>query len=343
MALGMAALVTFGLLDLARLAGLHTGPDLFDAGLCLFAIGGMFLLVDRAQDAYDELATLRGDLEVQVRDRTVRLAERTRELEDVGVELAGRQKEVRRLQARLVHSEKMAALGQLVAGVAHEINNPVNFIASGVSSIRRDVDRLADAVQESERDDGFDRLRARIGKVLDAIESGAARTADTVRELRSFARLDQAEVKTIDPNEAIDTTLGLVRSQVPPGVTVDRDYARPLELTCRAGELNQVLLPLLTNAIQAFGADAVGRVWIKTRAVADDAIRIEVGDTGVGMPPEVLARVPEPFFSTRPGAAGLGLSTAQQLVQGHGGRLTVTSDLGVGTVVAFELPRRLVT
>jgi predicted ATPase/signal transduction histidine kinase/tRNA A-37 threonylcarbamoyl transferase component Bud32 len=278
-----------------------------------------------------ENARLYDTLEQKVADRTQELAEKNAVLEE-------KTEQIMTQQTMLVHSEKMASLGQLVAGVAHELNNPINFISSGLPSLERDLKRLAGLVPEGGRDDRFDKVMARISKLVRAIEDGASRTAEIVQDLRSFSRLDEAEFKGADIHEALDSTLTLLRSRLREGVEVVKNYGELPQIYCAIGQINQVMMNVLTNAIQAMGEQGV--ITITTRVVPEERIQVSILDTGAGMTESVRAKIFDPFYTTKEvgDGTGLGLSISHGLIERHQGTIEVKSELGEGTEFLITLP-----
>ncbi len=255
-----------------------------------------------------------------------------------------RTRHLREAQARLVQAEKMASLGRLAAGVAHEVNNPLGALVSSNQTAARWRQRLADAV-DSLPDDGEPRARKTIARALSqleqgeaVIEQGAARVAETVERLRSFARLDQADLQVIDVHECIEDTLAMEPALAEDGLAVHRDFAPDLpRITCYPAQVNQVLVNLVANAADAMGTR--GELWVST-ARRDGQVEIAVRDSGCGIPEAQLEQVFDPGFTTksRGVGTGLGLSICYQLVRDHGGDISIVSHLGQGTTVTVSLP-----
>lgn len=276
-----------------------------------------------------ENARLYSDLEDRVVARTPELADALEALETKhGV--------LKRAQAQLVQSEKMASLGQLVAGIAHEINNPINFIATGLPSLERDLGRLKEMVREADRSPNYEKVVARISKLMGVVAEGARRTTEIVANLSTFSRLNEAELKTASLAEALDSTLALLRSRLQ-DVQVVRDYAELQPIECYVSQLNQVFMNLFVNALQAM--EGRGTLTIRLRPEAD-GVRITVEDTGPGIPPAVLPRIFDPFFTTKDvgEGTGLGLSISHGIVENHGGRIDVESPPGAGASFHVHLP-----
>jgi two-component system, NtrC family, sensor kinase len=276
------------------------------------------------------------------------------DLERHNQELAIRSAELQRLQAQLVHSEKMASLGQLAAGVAHELNNPAGFIYGNMDLLKDylgNLEELLAAYQQATLPAGLgpsiEAIKIRIGyeKLMTDLKSivadcyeGAERIRDVVRNLRLFSRLDEAEFKKIELHEGIDSTIRLLSRHYGSGrIKLRRDYAKLPPITCYAGQLNQVWMNLLVNAAQAVGD--CGEVSITTKALGDCAI-VTIADNGCGIPAADLRHIFDPFFTTKPvgEGTGLGLSISYGIIERHGGKIAVESKEGVGTTFSIELP-----
>lgn len=261
---------------------------------------------------------------------------------------------LRRTQQQMVEAEKMASLGQLTAGVAHEINNPVNFVAASVPSLKRDIQDLLEAVSgyeallhEAGMEDQAAAIRERfeldynaveIADLLASVEEGARRTAFIVGELSSFSRADENDLKPTDVRHGIESTLTLLRGRLEPRIKVVRHYEeRVPEIAGYPGKLNQVWMNLLVNAIQAISETGEIRVSI---ASVEDRVEVRVQDTGHGMSEEVRQHIFEPFFTTKDvgSGTGLGLSITYGIVMDHKGSIQVESAPGEGTTFTVSLP-----
>jgi signal transduction histidine kinase len=266
--------------------------------------------------------------------RTIEVAQKEAEIERLrNVELAAALEQLKSAQAQLVHAEKMASLGQLTAGIAHEINNPVNFIGASLSPLERDIDAILSGELDDEQ---RGEIRDEIAALLRGIREGAQRTAEIVRSLRTFSRLDEDELKRVDLAEGIASTLTLLRPRLD-GITVVRDDDGPLAVECYPGQVNQVLMNLLANAIDA--CEGAGTITIATSSEAG-SVRVAISDTGHGIAPDHLPRIFDPFFTTKPVGAGqgLGLAIAHSIVQKHGGTLTAESTPASGSTFVLMLP-----
>lgn len=263
--------------------------------------------------------------------------------EDLERKVEERTLELREKQSQLVQSEKMASLGQLVAGVAHEINTPLGAIASNADTTRRTLARalklLDDPELESSGPVGEARKRlsalASLGRVS---EDAIGRITTLVRSLRSFARLDQAEIAEVDLHAGLDSTLALLHHTLKQRVEVVREYAELPPVTCFANQINQVFMNVLLNASQAI--EGSGTITVRTMADGD-GVRIDIRDTGRGIAPDDLPRIFDPGFTTKGVGigTGLGLSIVHQIIERHGGRIEVHSLQGEGSTVSIFLPR----
>jgi two-component system NtrC family sensor kinase len=277
------------------------------------------------------------------------------DLERRNEELARRKAELERLQAQLVHSEKMASLGQLAAGVAHELNNPAGFIYGNMEVLREcaaALERLLGFYETASLPPHLDAQAARIKEeiayestladmrsIIADCHSGAERIRDVVLNLRVFSRLDEAEFKKVDIHEGIDSTIRLLsRYYTSDCITLRRDYGELPPVDCYAGQLNQMWMNLLTNAAQAVGGEG-GEVCVTTRLEGEAAL-VSIRDTGGGIAPEHLKQIFDPFFTTKPvgEGTGLGLSITYAIVERHGGTIRVESRAGEGTTFTVVLP-----
>ncbi len=260
-------------------------------------------------------------------------------------ELAAAYKDLKSTQSQLVQSEKMASLGMLVAGIAHEINTPIGAVASMHDTLVRAVDKLTRSLDCIGEQSGAD--TESIAETLRLIEdanrvivSGTERVVNIVRRLRSFARLDEAEIKRIDIHEGLEDTLTLIHHEIKHNIKLERRFGAVPRLACYPGRLNQVFLNLLINAKQAI-VDK-GTITITTGTQGIFAF-IEFADSGVGIPPENLQRIFDPGFTTKGVGVGtgLGLSICYQIVRDHRGTIEVASEVGVGTTFRVLLPLNL--
>jgi len=275
--------------------------------------------------SYEALVELNLRLEDRVHQRTAQLQETNRELADAYTELKG-------AETKLVHSEKMASLGRLVAGVAHEINNPVSFIATSVAPLRR---RLAQAAAQAPPEVAS--MLREAEDIAGVMARGAERTVAIVKDLRSFSRLDEATRKLADLHEGLDVTLRLLEPRWRDRITIHRDYGSLPLVECDPGQVNQVFMNVLANACDA--VDGAGNIWIETRHDGD-VVTVTIRDDGRGIAADVLGRVFDPFFTTKDVGAGtgLGLAIAHGIMTAHGGRIDVDSTPGAGATFHIVLP-----
>ncbi len=268
--------------------------------------------------------------EILMKESISRYAE---ELEQTNVKL-------RDTQASLVQSEKLASLGNLVAGVAHEINSPLGSIGSSADTARRALQLIEKALEGGEgswKDEKVQRAFRILISLNDSVVGGAERINRVVTALRNFACLDEGEYQSFDVNRGIEDTLMLVLANPEVRVEIEKDLGPLLDLYCRPRQLNQVFINILNNALEA--TENRGRITIKTRKDGD-RIRIRFSDDGPGIPPEDLGRVFEPGFTTksRGVGTGLGLAICYRIIEDHGGTLDVESEPGEGATVSITLP-----
>ena len=294
-------------------------------------------------------------LEKQVAQRTHDLEKTLRDLKDA--------------QVQLVESEKMASLGQLTAGIAHEINNPINFVKSNVSPLLMDVKDLFELITEYQKLHGAgdgqlpaslqqirslenrldpDFLKEEIENLIGGIEEGAERTAEIVRGLRNFSRLDESEMKEVNIYDNINSTLILLRNATPYYLKIRKHFEARGDIECYPGKLNQVFMNILTNCIHAVKAKAEKNEEEYIDIVvteAEEYMRIEISDTGVGMTDEVKHKIFDPFFTTKDvgEGTGLGMSIVFKIIEKHHGKISVHSIPGEGAAFTIEIPYMLKT
>jgi two-component system NtrC family sensor kinase len=275
-------------------------------------------------------------------------------------EVAWRVAVQRDLQGQLLQADKLAAIGLLSAGVAHEINNPVGFVSANLGALRDYTDCLLDIaalcdealrheadtevfrqtmwrLRQKLQDADFDFIRQDMPHLLDESAGGLDRIKKIVEDLKNFARADNDEWQLADINANLKSTLNLARNEIKYKATVNADYGALPPVRCHPGRINQVLLNLLVNAAQAI--DKSGQIGIKTW-LKDDEVCIAISDSGCGISEDAMGRIFEPFYTTKPigKGTGLGLSRAFGIVRGHGGRIEVVSTVGEGTCFTVVLP-----
>lgn len=256
--------------------------------------------------------------------------------------------ELRDAQVQLIHSEKMNSLGQLVAGLAHEINNSINAVYNGIHPLHKRTKRLQTLVDEaliqadpsapdkSQRRE-IETAFAKISQLADVIENGATRTARIVSDLKTFSHPGAGSIETFDLNQALEMCLNLMWSQIKHQITVHKDYGEVGTIHGPAGQLNQVFMNILSNAQQAIRER--GDIWLATNRV-DEQVTISIRDNGCGIPDDVKSRIFDPFFTTKPPGVGtgLGLSISYRIITNLGGTLECRSESGNGTEFLITLP-----
>lgn len=255
--------------------------------------------------------------------------------------------EIKEAQSRLVHTAKMASLGQLVAGVAHELNNPIGFIYSNIGHLKKYAEKLIeiikvaettpDHLQEIQRKNEFDYIVKDMPKLIKSFEEGTRRSRDIVLGLRKFSRLEEAQCKRINIHEDLKETLNLLTGELKNRIEVKEMFGNIPSIMCYPSQLNQVFMNILSNAAQAI--EGSGTIEIETRRVKDH-VEILIRDSGQGMPPEILGKIFDPFFSTKKlgVGTGLGLSISYGIIEKHGGSIKVDSQKGEGTQFTIRLP-----
>lgn len=259
-------------------------------------------------------------------------------------------------QSKLVQSEKMASIGQLAAGVAHEINNPIGFIMSNLGTLEKYADRLTEFIdalagesgpidakdefnniKEKRKELKIDYIKEDIKDLIAESLDGAERVKKIVQGLKSFSRVDEAEYKPADINECIETTLNIVWNELKYKCTVTKDYGDIPRIKCYPQQLNQVFMNLIVNAAHAI--DKKGEIRIRT-AQSDGLIKVMIADTGCGIPEDNLNKLFDPFFTTKKAGegTGLGLSISYDIIKKHNGELTVQSEPGKGTTFTVSIP-----
>ncbi|BAZ28100.1 GAF sensor signal transduction histidine kinase [Cylindrospermum sp. NIES-4074] len=326
---------------------------------------------DWQEDEIDLLVQIGSQLGVGLQQ--AELLEKTRRQKE---EITQTLKELQQTQSQLIQSEKMAGLGQLVAGVAHEINNPISFIYGNITYVTEHTENLfkllhlyqknypqpVEEIQKLAAELDLDFIADDLPKILISMMMGADRIRQLVLSLRTFSRLDEAEMKPIDLHEGIESTLLILQNRLQPqtnsiAVEVIKEYGDLPPVICYAAQMNQVFMNVLNNAIDSlesrYANDAQEnsvmfeeitdnpQIWIRTRVVNDSSIEIRIADNGCGIPEGMESRIFEPFFTTKqPGqGTGLGLSVSYQIiVEKHGGQIKCVSEPGQGCEFCIEIP-----
>lgn len=283
----------------------------------------------RLQESEARYKTLAGELEARVAAQVAQLEER---------------------QQMLYQAEKLASVGQLAAGVAHEINNPLGFVRSNLSTFERYLTKVQELKPRLSEGDGAWRALDLDFILEDAVDllgdssQGLDRIARIVSDLKSFSNVDRASVVLSDLNDCLRHAAGAMEGMLPAGVRLHLDLQPLPGLVCLPGHLNQIFLSLLLNASQAIvDAGREGDIRVVSEHCSEGdrtGLQVRISDNGIGMTPEQMARVFEPFYTTRPvgAGAGLGLSTARNIVQAHSGDIALQSQPDIGTTVTLFIP-----
>ncbi|MGD1807018.1 AAA family ATPase [Dapis sp. BLCC M126] len=304
---------------------------------------------------YQHLEDYSHNLEVQVQQRTQQLQENNQHLQQTLQQL-------QQTQAQLIQTEKMSSLGQMVAGIAHEINNPITFISSNITHARGYVEDLLDvlnlyqdssapsaAIKEKLEEIDLEFLCDDIEKIFDSMQTGGDRISQIILGLRNFSRLDESEKKQVDIHEGLENTLMILQHRLRgnssrPDIAIVKNYGQLAPINCYASQLNQVFLQIITNAIDALttyeGQDCPN-ISITTQMQNQESIRIFITDNGPGMSQTTQERIFDPFFTTKPvgQGTGLGLSISYQIItEQHGGQLQCISQSEKGTEFIIDIP-----
>jgi two-component system NtrC family sensor kinase len=284
------------------------------------------------------------------------LEEQNNELSKSQQELEKAYADLKASQLLILQQEKMASVGVLAAGMAHEVNNPIGFINSNLGSLGKYMDKLLsyiEAQEEALKDLPDDEEKQKIAQLRKKLKldfliedcreliaeslSGAERVRKIVQSLKTFSRTDQAEEAMVDLNDCIESTINIIWNELKYKVELHRDYGELPLTQCYAQKLNQVFMNLLVNAVHSI--EKKGEITIKTRHEGTK-IRIWITDTGCGIPEENLKKIFEPFFTTKEvgKGTGLGMSIAYEIIEQHEGKIYVTSEVGKGTTFMIELP-----
>jgi signal transduction histidine kinase len=329
------------------------------AVVLLLAVGFVAL---RLHGSYRDINRANADLAVLNESLEQRVSARTQEL-------SGTLADLKESQVQLVQAEKMSSLGQLVAGISHEINTPLLYLANNAELIRERLASLSDFVRDCARafsiksEDFADRaeyqarfvgalrevksqlrdqeLEATIVEIQDLTRdsiAGLVELTEMAQSLKDFSRLDRAPIATFDVNAGLDKTLLIAKNIVKHKATVTKFYGEIPDIECSPSQINQVFLNILTNAAQAI--DTQGEIVIQTHLHDEKRVAIRIADTGCGIPEENLSKIRDPFFTTKEvgTGTGLGLSIVDEIIRSHHGELLVESEVGMGSVFTVVLP-----
>ncbi|MCV9385629.1 sensor histidine kinase [Reichenbachiella ulvae] len=305
------------------------------------------------KDAYDKVVAQNAEMKTK-------LGEKQKEGKNTEIEQI--YDKLEDAQAMVLHSEKMASLGQLTAGIAHEINNPVNFVSNGVNSIKENFEKYQLFIQNyrtvceqetieevkklyksiREDDQEYEELRSLTEESIDDVSYGTNRITEIVNGLRIFSRQDEHEVKEAEVATIIDNALLILKPKYKKKAKILKDFDHGLKaIKCLPGQLNQALVNLIGNAADAI--DFKGTITIRTIDQDKDHVQIQIQDDGKGIPEEVRKKIFDPFFTTKPvgKGTGLGLSITYSIIDKHGGTITVDSTIGKGTIFTVTLPKQI--
>lgn len=301
-------------------------------------------LVDSYNGMADYIQSLYSTMEHQVQEKTRQLREAIKELQDT--------------QAMMVHSEKMKSLGELVAGIMHEINNPINFIHGNLSHLKNyseDLMAIIDKFSEFEndlseehkaefqkllKDMDYDFLKSDLPDLLKSCHEGTERTKNIILNLKDFSRMEESAITNVDLPKEIDSTLNILNNKFKHNITVHKDYHEDVpKIEAYGGQLNQVFMNILDNAAFAVSGKDHGEVWITVSKDNKNAY-VEIRDNGKGMSEETKNKIFNPFFTTKPvgQGTGLGLSISYKVIKNHNGSINVDSKEGEGTTFKITLP-----
>jgi two-component system NtrC family sensor kinase len=309
------------------------------------------------------LARVETQLKLKQYYESLKLAEK--KAQEKALEIEKKMNELQQAKSQLIQAEKMSALGQIVAGVAHEINNPISFIYGNLTHARQyfqDLMMLLDLyrqhdhpplekIKQLEDEIDFDFLKEDWNKLISSMEAGASRIREIVLSLRNFSRLGESGVKLTDIEQGIEETLLILQNRLQvvktrPPIEVIKNYGKIPPVMCYGNQLNQVLMNLISNAIESFDKSPVQYpvITIETEALPDHWVAIRIIDNGCGIPQDIQDKIFDPFFTTKPigQGTGLGLSVSHQIVtENHSGHLYCVSHPGQGSKFVIEIPIRL--
>ncbi len=306
--------------------------------------------------AEEDLKRLNENLEAHVAGRTQELVDLSCELEQANRELEQANEDLKAKQTTILHQDKMACIGQLAAGVAHDINNPIGFVANNLSELETSTadlvrfiefqgralqtsgdTELLQEVEEQRRSLNLDYILEDLPAMISESLEGTERVSKIVQNLRTFSRADEVEHKLADIHECLDSTINITWNELRYKADVRREYGELPPVKCYPQQLNQVFMNLLINAAQAI--DGRGEITVRTSFEGQD-VCIAISDTGSGIPKEQLDQIFEPFFTTKaPGVGtGLGLSITLDIIKRHNGDITIESEEGRGTTFSIRLP-----
>jgi two-component system NtrC family sensor kinase len=302
------------------------------------------VIVSERQKAYKNLRILNVELENRVLDRTKDLSDANQQLEIQKDNALKAYESLKQAHARLMQSEKMASLGLLTAGVAHEIKHPLNAMSSNIDTMQKNMAQMLQSItqaslSENEKNE-INKIKKNNDSLIVATHEGIKRTAGIIADLSAFARADEPEMVLTDLNRNIDSTLNLLSSEIK-RIKIEKEYGAIPQIYCHPGKINQVMMNILINAVHALQTTPDAKIMIKTEVkMNDNFIFLTIKDNGPGIKKEVLDKLFTPFFTTKAEGmgSGLGLFLSQNIIKEHRGKLVVTSELGKGTEFIIRLP-----
>lgn len=287
-----------------------------------------------------------GELTKSFNDMSKKVTKAQNELTKKVNELEKTNQELQEAQAQLVHSAKMGSLGQVVAGVAHELNNPIGFIYSNIGVLKDYIDRFEKLIEVAEKSPkkldsakeevDYDYMMKDLPKLIKSCQDGAKRVRDIVLNLKNFSRSDELEKKEYSIEEGLDSTLQILKSELR-HIEIHKNYGEIPPVYGYAGQMNQVFMNIISNAVQAI--DGKGDIWIETKKKGLEVV-VTIKDNGRGIPSKNLNKIFDPFFTTKPvgQGTGLGLSISYGIIEKHNGKILVDSEVGKGTEFKIILP-----
>jgi two-component system NtrC family sensor kinase len=326
-----------------------------------------YQMIERSLElSSEELLQANNQLREMLTNVEGKVAERTAELIKANGELEQALTDLQQMQIHLIQAEKMSSLGQLIAGIAHEINNPVNFIHGNIRHLHNYVINLLEFVELSQEcservnsdlqskaeEIDLEFIKIDLPKVIKSMEVGTHRIREIVLSLRNFSHIDQSELKAIDIHQGIEDTLLILGHRIKPQknsnfprIQIVKHYGDLPLVNCYAGQLNQVFVNILVNAIDAIeesaSSDRQPCISIQTQVIDDNYVEIAIADNGSGIPEAIQQQIFNPFFTTKPVGKGTGMGMAisyQIITEKHKGRLTCVSSLGKGTEFIIHIP-----
>ncbi len=287
--------------------------------------------------------------EAEVREKYLKELETTNAiLDSKNRDLQKLYDELKNTQAQLIHSEKMASLGQLVAGISHELNNPIGFIYANIKQLKTYTDKIENFTKKlnnpdkklsdlAKHDDPITSLMPDLKNLIDDTIHGSQMVKNLVDNLRRFSHLDQAQWKRINIHEGLESSLMILNPEIKHRIKVEKEYTVNTEIECNPGQINQVFLNLLSNAAQAIKSE--GTIHIKSWEDKDNLF-VSIKDNGSGIPPDVLNKIFDPFYTTKDvgKGTGLGLSISYSIIKNHGGKIDVDTIPGEGSTFTVVLP-----